>query len=87
MVNRIFIQFIKIHAISSALYEYVNNDISQRDKETAVFSTFMMSSRSSSQRTNTLEEDERGSEVDSVTASWARRRARAALLASFAFFT
>lgn len=49
--------------------------------------TFMMSRRSSSQRTNTLEEEERGREVESVTASCANRRARAALLASLAFFT
>lgn len=49
--------------------------------------TFMMSSRSSSQRTKTLDEDERGSDVERVTASCARRRALAALLASLAFFT
>lgn len=49
--------------------------------------TFMMSSLSSSQRTNTLDEDDRGREVDKVTASWARRRDRAALLVSLAFFT
>lgn len=31
--------------------------------------TFIMSSRSSSQRTKTLDEDERGSDVERVTAS------------------
>lgn len=47
----------------------------------------MMSSRSSSQRTKTLDEDDSGNDVESVTASWARRLARAALFASLAFFT
>lgn len=49
--------------------------------------TFMMSSLSSSQRTKTLEQEDRGREVDRVTASWARRRERAALLVSLAFLT
>ncbi len=41
--------------------------------------TFMTSSRSSSQRTKTEEEGDRGREVEREDTSWARRRALAAL--------
>ena len=42
--------------------------------------TFMMSSLSSSHLTKTLDEAERGRDVDRVTASWASRRALAAFV-------
>jgi len=51
------------------------------------YCTFMISSRSSSHLTNTLLLADRGSDVDSVTASCAKRRARDALLMSPAAFT
>lgn len=44
--------------------------------------TFMTSSLSSSQRTNTLLPADNGREVDRVTASWASRLVRAGLLLS-----